>query len=430
MSQDPLHLLCVEPRFPGRLGALADWLVRHRGYNCRFYCHQFDAREFWPESVGQGIELVQFGVGGVAREASVPWTKGLERGLCYAYGAWEVLEGRRPRPIDLVLGRSAGLGSTLFAPVAYPRAPMVNLFDGYLHPASNDLADEDAPALPAEFRLWRRSANAMDLLDLENGIHPWTTSRWQRDLYPPEYQPDFHVQPDGVPTRNLPRSNRDGRRVVLGRTLTEGTRLVTFVARTLDRLRGFDRFLGLANRLMRERSDVICVAIGGGIVDRMLDVRYYGQDFGARALADQTPVDPDRFWTPGRVPPIALAELLAASDLHVVASRPHAVSRSTIAALAAGAVVLAWDSAPIREFLNDGRDALLVPPDDPDRQLETALEALDDPAEHRPLGEAAASLVRERFSHEVTMPALAEWFDRICNSGGKPLVAGNTSRQA
>jgi hypothetical protein len=31
MAEDPLHLLCVEPRFPGRLGAVADWLVRKRG---------------------------------------------------------------------------------------------------------------------------------------------------------------------------------------------------------------------------------------------------------------------------------------------------------------------------------------------------------------------------------------------------------------
>jgi hypothetical protein len=38
MAQDPLALLCIEPCFPGRLGAVADWLVRRRGYRCQFYC--------------------------------------------------------------------------------------------------------------------------------------------------------------------------------------------------------------------------------------------------------------------------------------------------------------------------------------------------------------------------------------------------------
>src|SRR6185436_19969160 len=108
MSQDPLHLVCIEPRFPGRLGAVADWLVRKRGYRCWFYCNTADAPEQWPESVGKGMDVVTFGVGGVAREPSAAWTRGLERGLCYAYGCWEVLGPRPPRPVDLVLCRSAG----------------------------------------------------------------------------------------------------------------------------------------------------------------------------------------------------------------------------------------------------------------------------------------------------------------------------------
>ena len=45
MAQDPLHLLCIEPQFPGRLGGVADWLVRRRGYRCQFYCNNTDAQE-------------------------------------------------------------------------------------------------------------------------------------------------------------------------------------------------------------------------------------------------------------------------------------------------------------------------------------------------------------------------------------------------
>src|SRR4051812_672364 len=99
MPEDPLHLLCVEPRFPGRLGAVADWLVRHRGSRSRFGCNPAAARDSWPESVGRGLEVVAFNVGGVARETAVPWTRHLERGLCYAYGCHEVLDARRPRPV-------------------------------------------------------------------------------------------------------------------------------------------------------------------------------------------------------------------------------------------------------------------------------------------------------------------------------------------
>ena len=92
MGQVPLHVLWVEPNFPGQAGAVADWLVRRRGYRCSFYCHTADPRATWPASVGKGLDVQTFGVGGVARDASVTWSRVLERSLCYAYGCWEVLE--------------------------------------------------------------------------------------------------------------------------------------------------------------------------------------------------------------------------------------------------------------------------------------------------------------------------------------------------
>src|SRR5207245_2421280 len=112
-------------------------------------------------------------------EPSVGWMRTLERSLCYAYGCWEVLETKRPRPVDLVLGRSAGLGSTLFAPVAFPRVPIVNLFDYHYQAASNDLMDDCLSECPPAYRHWRRSANAIDLLDLENNVTPWIPTQWQ-----------------------------------------------------------------------------------------------------------------------------------------------------------------------------------------------------------------------------------------------------------
>ena len=89
MSQDPLHVVWVEPRFPGRLGAVADWLTRKRGYRSTFYCQTADPSEHWPSSVGKGIELRQYAVGGAATERSVAWARSLERGLCHAFGLYD-----------------------------------------------------------------------------------------------------------------------------------------------------------------------------------------------------------------------------------------------------------------------------------------------------------------------------------------------------
>lgn len=407
MPQDPLSLLCVEPRFPGRLGAVADWLVRKRGYRCFFFCSAADAREHWPAATGDRLELVQFPVSGVAREPAVAWRRGLERGLCYAYGCWEALEARRLRPLDVALGCSAGLGSTLFLPVFLPRVPIVNLFDYYLLSHSHDLADEAGPDTPPAYFRWRRSANAMDLLDLENGVVPWTATAWQRDLYPPEYRKDFIVLHAGTDSI-APPTRPQGRRVIGGRSVPHGAKVVSFVARCLDRVRGFDRFVRLAATLQRDDRDVLCVAAGGPVSARAIDPAFFGQDYLAHALA-QTPLpDRERFWVLGSVAPAVVGELVRASDLHVYPSRTYPIGQSLLEALAHGCVVLASDDAPVREVIADGVTGLLVPGKDDAAWHQQSMKVLSDLAAHRPLGEAAAHLVRSCYARDVTLPSLAE----------------------
>lgn len=416
MAQDPLHLLCVEPRFPGRLGHVADWLVRKRGYRCQFYCHVTDPPEYWPAAVGHGLELVHFNVGGVAREPAVPWRRHLERSLCYAYGCWEVLHARRPLPFDVVLGRSAGLGSTLYVPVFQPGIPIVNLFDYYLHARRHDLADEAGPAMPVEYHHWRRAANGSDLVDLENGVVPWTPTTWQRDLFPPEYRDDFVVLHDGIDTRRFQR-RRERPQALAGRALPPDCRIVTFVARSCDRLRGFDRFVALAERLLQARDDVLCIAVGNLTVQRSLDVEFYNRNYRDHLFHLRGGLDPDRFWCLGEVPPAIVAEVLTASDLHVAPSRVYPVSRSVLEAQAAGCVVLGADTAPLREFLVPERTGLLLPADDLEAWVATALRILDAPGNYRELGDAGAQMVRQHHAQDITLPRLAALLDHLVDKG-------------
>lgn len=417
MPQDPLHLLCIEPRFPGRLGGVADWLVRRRGYRCHFFCHSAGPKESWPESTGRGMEVVSFKVGGVARDGSVAWQRLLERSLCYAFGAHEVISNRKVRPVDVVLGRSEGLGSSLFSPVMFPRIPVVQLFDYYYHARKHDLADEAGPETPSAYYHWRRATNAIDLLDLENGVVPWTPTEWQRGLYPPEYRDEFFVLHDGVDARAFaPRRVRP--RAIAGRTLPEGTKVITFVAKCLDRLRGFDRFLRLANELMRLRSDVVAVVVGDPKVSRALDVTYHGRDYREVALKADPPPDPDRLWFAGQVSPDSLAEILAASDLHVYPSRTYPVSRSLLQAMATGCLVMASQDAPVLEVMPDKVGGLTLRADDHERWVELANDVLDDPAAYETFRNLARDTVLERFDRAVTLPRLAERFNQLAGLGG------------
>jgi glycosyltransferase involved in cell wall biosynthesis len=411
MPQEPLHVLWVEPHFPGRLGAVADWLVSKRGYRSSFYCRTADPRPSWPASVGKGLNVQIFGVGGIAVEESVSWSRALERSLCYSYGCWEVLEKRRPRPIDVIVGRSMALGSTLFAPVYWPAAPVVNFLDYYYHAHRHDLAGEAGPDTPPAYFHWRRSMTAIDLLDLEQTDLGWTATEWQRQLYPAEYRDSFLVRHDGIDTRRFTPTSRQSRgtsvRSIAGRSIPASTRVVSFVARSLDRVRGFDRFFRLANNLLRARADVVCVVVGDPIVRRGLDVVFHNRDYPAHLMAEQPVHDPERLWLLGPSPPAVVAEVLAASDLHVAPSRPYPIARSLLEAMASGCVVLASDTEPHREALSAGRTALLVAEGDEPALARHAMAVLTDTVEHRPLGDAASRMVVENYARDVCLPRLA-----------------------
>jgi glycosyltransferase involved in cell wall biosynthesis len=300
------------------------------------------------------------------------------------------------------------------------------MFDYFLHAHRYDLAEEAGSETSADYFHWRRAANAMDLLDLENGVKPWTPTRWQRDLFPAEYHADFIVLHDGIAAGKgdcpfedrgtVPFSGDKPLRSVAGRPIPPESKVVTFIARQLERLRGFDRFVHLANRLMKRSSEVLCIVVGAPLVQRGLDVAFFNRDYKAHVLQSTPPYDPDRLWFLDAVAPSVVVEVLAASDLHVYPSRPYALSRSVLEAMASGCVVLAWDSDPIREFLVHGQNGLLVAPQDSDAQEQLAVAVLDDPASHHPLGEAAAATIREQYARDVVLPELARFLNEAAAS--------------
>jgi glycosyltransferase involved in cell wall biosynthesis len=87
--------------------------------------------------------------------------------------------------------------------------------------------------------------------------------------------------------------------------------------------------------------------------------------------------------------------------------------------MAAGCVLLASDTDPHREIVTPGQTGLLVEGQDAEDLRQRALAVLADPAAHRPLGDAAAALVQERFSQDVCLPRLAEQLTALAAAGAR-----------
>jgi glycosyltransferase involved in cell wall biosynthesis len=124
----------------------------------------------------------------------------------------------------------------------------------------------------------------------------------------------------------------------------------------------------------------------------------------------------DRFIFTGRVLPEHLASIFRLSDLHIYLTAPFVLSWSLLDAMASACVVLASDVPPVREVIRPGENGLIEPLFDVDRLADRALQVLDDPAAFAPLGRAARATIEEKYSLQVCIPPLGDYFERIASS--------------
>ena len=191
---------------------------------------------------------------------------------------------------------------------------------------------------------------------------------------------------------------------------------MTFVSRGLESIRGFDLFMKVADRIARERADVVFVVVGGEEIHYGWDKLHTGAPSFKQWVLSRDNYDLSRFIFVGRVLPEQLADILRISDLHVYLTAPFVLSWSMLNAMATGCVVLGADVPPVREVLRPGENGLVAPLFDLECLTEAALQVLDDPARFAPLGQAARRTIEESYSLEVCIPPLKEFFERVAGS--------------
>jgi hypothetical protein len=102
-------------------------------------------------------------------------------------------------------------------------------------------------------------------------------------------------------------------------------------------------------------------------------------------------------------------------------STTHYCSRTFENAMTCDCTILASDTAPVGEFIEDGKSGLLPSFYDVDQLTVQALQVMDDPAAHRCLGNAFVELIREKYSLTATLPKLVELVENVCSRPRNPM---------
>jgi glycosyltransferase involved in cell wall biosynthesis len=397
-----MHILFVHQNFPAQFGHIARALVREQGYECTFVTNK-------PSAMVDGVRVLRYEPQGGATERNHYCTRTFENAVAHAHGVFEACRqqpGLRP---DLIVGHS-GFGSTLFLRELFDCA-VVNYFEYFYRAHHSDL--DFRPEFPPQQidRLRSYCRNAMLLLDLENCSLGYSPTEWQRSLLPESYRDKVEVIFDGV-DREIWHRSQDVPRQLGERTVGPETRIVSYVSRGFEAMRGFDIFMRVAKRIYTEHPDVVFVVVGEDRIAYGGDTKHIQAKSFREHVFAQDDYDMSKFIFPGRLAPQNLAQLFSVADLHIYLTVPFVLSWSLFNALACGATIVASGTPPVRELVTHEQTGLLADFYDVDGLTANALRVLRDPAGHRHLGEAGMRLIEDRYDLGKMLPRMLDLYTR------------------
>lgn len=403
-----MQILFVHQDFPAQFGHIAHHLAKSRGWRCDFVTEKTSGSL-------EGVRTIPYRISGGARETTHYFSRTFENAVWHAHAVYQACETVPDLNPDLIVGHS-GFGSTLYLPERFPGVPVLNYFEHFYHPHGSDLDFRpDFPPEPRDF-LRARTRNAMILLDLDNCRLGYSPTHYQKSLFPALYQPKIDVIFDGIVTDVFHR-RANVPRCVGSTCIPESTRIVTYVSRGFESMRGFDIFMRAARLIMGEHPDVVFVVVGSDRICYGGDEKHIRHSTFKEHVLAQDDYDMNKFVFTGLVPTDTLVDLLSLSDLHIYLTVPFVLSWSLMNALACGCVVLASDTEPVREVIVEGETGLLASFFDVEAFARRALDVLRDPRAYRDVGNRAATMIENRYALSVTLPKLVALFERATTGG-------------
>jgi glycosyltransferase involved in cell wall biosynthesis len=314
---------------------------------------------------------------------------------------------------DIIIGHG-GWGNLLFAKDVFPQTPLLTYCEFFYQPRGADVGfDPKTPTRLADFaRLKARNFAQLSLLtQMEAG---WSPTRWQKSLFPQGAQRRIGVVHDGIDLAFCRPDDKASLVLPNGQTARAGDPVITYAARNLEPYRGFPQFLRAAATLARKDPRVTFLVAGSP------EPGYGPGPEGGGTWRDrlmaETGLDPARIHFLGTLPHADLIRLFQVSAAHVYLSYPFVLSWSLLEAMAAGCLVIGSNTAPVSEFVEPGRNGLLVPFFDESALVAAMTDALAHGPRLAPLRAAARHTVSTRAALDQCLRTqtrgLAQLLDR------------------
>ncbi len=416
-----MRLLFIHQNFPGQFKHLAPALVE-AGHEVAALTCRVKKPTIW-----KGVRIVPYAIDGGSSQQITPWLSDFETKLIRGVSCWKAAMGLKKRGYkpDAIVAHH-GWGESLFLKDVWPTAPL-GLYCELYHLTTPEFTNFD-PEFP------QRSPDAdplrLRLKNLNNRLHEevmdagLSPTRFQAQTFPDHWQDRITIGHDGVDTALVQPKADAVLDIGDGVTLTRNDEVITFINRNLEPYRGYHVFMRALPALLKRRPNAQVVLIGGD------EVSYgakppKGQSWKQIFIDEVRGRIPTPHWNRvhflGRVPYEKYLAMLQVSSAHVYLTYPFVLSWSLLESMAAGCAVVASDTAPVREAIEDGKTGVMVDFFDGDGLVDQVDRVLSDRALAQRLGSTARDHVIANYDLQSTcLPKHVGWVEALTQLEPRP----------
>ncbi|GAB4386728.1 MAG: glycosyltransferase family 4 protein [Elainellaceae cyanobacterium] len=409
-----MRILFLHPNFPAQFRHLAATLGQDPN-------HQVVFGTMRAEGQIPGVRKVLYKPARAVNPQTHYYLRSQESAILEGQAAYRMAQQLKAEGFipDVIYGHS-GWGATLFMKDAFPQAELICYFEWFYHAHGSDADFDPSDPLDADAEARIRVKNAPILLDLCSCDRAMSPTYWQRQQFPVEFHPKINVLHDGVDTtffRPYP-----GAKLVIpeiGLDLSAADEIVTYATRGMEPYRGFPQFMEAVALIQQRRPNCHVVVVGEDRVaygKTLPDNKTYKQ-----LMLETLSLDHARLHFTGSLPYSQYLQVLQASSAHVYLTRPFVLSWSLLEALSTGCMVLASNTAPVQEVIQNGYNGLFFDFFSPLEITDRVDEVLDNPDRFTAMREKARKTILESYDLAKLLPQHLRWLTQGVNVRSKPL---------
>lgn len=393
-----MNYLFIHQNYPGQFKHLIRALANGSGNQIIGIVDKKHIKEA-SENLPQGVMLLSY-------DSPQPGSKDTHRYLYTAEAA--IRRGQQVTKLLLQLKEKGfkpdiicahiGWGESLFAKEVFPDSLLLGYFEFFYRARGADVGFDREfyqDTLDDQCRIKMR--NAHHLVAIESCDWGLTPTRWQASQLPESYLPKVSVIHEGIDTDKVKPHGEGAFKIQQGPTLSNKDKVITFVNRNLEPYRGFHIFMRALPAILKSCPDAHVVMVGGDDVSYGRKPAEGGswRQFMMNEVGHQ--LDMRRVHFVGNLPYERYLTLLQVSSAHVYLTYPFVLSWSMLESMATGCVVIASDTAPVKEVITHNENGLLVDFFDHDALAATVAGVVNQPQQFQRLRENARQTIVESY---------------------------------